>query len=166
MTTNFLTKYFAARCRKTLPALAAFALFMGACFTTGPAWSIQLDQPSSAIGADDTSMPITSSPAPVKASEDSCLPLLKSARAFGPAPSAMDRDWRSAKKAAALGVVFGIRFALGPKEVTHSKSRSRVKVGVWQPEDYNGAHALAVADYRRCKNDQALKAISDWRWQR
>ena len=78
----------------------------------------------------------------------------------------MDRDRRAAGQAAAISLVFGVRFALGPKEVRRSKSDKSVQFEVWKAEDHSGAQALAVADYRRCKNREALQAISDFRWER
>ena len=79
----------------------------------------------------------------------------------------MDRDRQTAGKAAALGLILGVRIALGPKEVTrHKRTGNAVRFDIWQPSTGGDRQALAIADYRRCKNDQALKAISDWRWQR
>jgi len=68
-------------------------------------------------------------------------------------------------QAAALGLVLGVRFALGPKEVIRS-NRSRVEIR--QPfSTTEDTYALAIADYRRCKNEQALRALNDeWRWSR
>ena len=146
-------------------ALAGFILFTGIFVIHGPAWSVELDQPSSVIDTDGTTLPIISSPDPVRANSDSCLPLLKAVR-YSASPSEMDRDRRSAGKAAALGVIFGVRFALGPKEVTKSRRDKAVRFDIWQPRDESGVQAMAVADYRRCKNQEALKAISDWRWKR
>jgi len=160
-----LNKIFAGRRNARFLALAlCFTLFM----TGGPAWATRLDQPPPAIAADGTPLPILSVPAPVPtANEDSCAPLLKSVRNFTPPPSATDRDRQHAGQAAAIGLVFGLRIALGPKETARSgRKDSSVRLDVWQPRDDNSMQAMAVSDYRRCKNDQALKALSDWRWKR
>ncbi len=149
-------------------ALTVFSvLFLSVFMIGGPAWSIELDQPSSVVDTGETTLPIISAPSPVQASKDSCLPLLKSARYYDSPSSVTSRNRQSAGKAAAVGLIFGVRFALGPEEVTKSRKRgNRARFDVWQPRDGSGAQALAVAQYRRCKNDQALKAISDWRWAR
>lgn len=134
---------------------------------TGPAWSLELDQSTSVTGTDENASLTTSSPESAIA-KDKCLSLLKAVRYTNP-PSAMDRDRRSAGQATALGLVFGVRFALGPKEVTkRDKSGDAVRFDFWQPRDRdtNAKQAMAVADYRRCVKEQNLKAISDWRWQR
>lgn len=157
---------FAGRRRSAALALAALMAFNTAFLAGGHASATRLDQPPSAIAADGTTLPILSVPAPVPANDDSCLPLLKSVRNFTPPPSATDRDRRSAGQAAAIGLVFGVRFALGPKETARSRRQGGVRFDVWQPRDDNSIQAMAVADYRRCKNDQALKALSDWRWKR
>ena len=103
---------------------------------------------------------MTTSSAPA-AAEDACLPLLK-ALPIDMNASAMDRNRRSAGETAGIGLVFGIRFALD------SGNRRRApRLGIWQPSVTGDPHALALADYNRCKGDQALKALGDdWRWSR
>ncbi len=157
----------AVRRRNAVLALAAFIMCVGLFVTSGPAWSVELSSSSSVIDVDEAKLSILSTPPPVQEKEDSCLPLLKSVRHFSSPPSATDRDRRSAKKAAAIGLVFGVRFALGPKERSSSRKQNRaVRFDIWQPRNESGIQAMAVAEYRRCKNDQALKALSDWRWAR
>ena len=146
-----------------LLALPISVIFITLLLTSGPAWSIELDQPSSVVQTDDK-IPYLSNPSPVPANADACLSLLKTVN-FSPA-NTVKRDRRDAGKAAALGLVFGVRFALGPKEITRSKRKKPVTLDVWTPREDNSRQALAVAEYRRCKNEQALKAISDWRWAR
>jgi len=156
------TKNFAGR-----PMMAALVLFTTLFLAGGPAHATRLDHPSSVINTDETPLPILSVPAPVPANDDSCQPLLKAVRNYTPPPSATDRDRRNAGSAAALGLVFGLRFALGPTETSRSRRpTSAARLDVWQPRDDGSIQAMAVADYRRCKNDQALKALSDWRWKR
>ena len=76
----------------------------------------------------------------------------------------MDRTRPSAGKAAAVGLVLGVRFALGPKTITKSR---RPALDVWEPGGAGqSGRARAIAEYRRCKNEQALDAIRDWRWER
>ena len=145
--------------------LAFTAILTAALFYGGPARSVELDQPSSVIETGDK-LPLIEVPSPAPAFEDTCRSLLNSVH-FNAGPSQdMDRDRRAAGKAAALGLVFGVRFALGPKEVRPAGSQDRAQFGFWQPRHGSGAEALAIADYRRCRNEQALKAISDWRWER
>lgn len=152
------------QCRLALPILLFFATV---CLTDRPAWSVEsvkIDQPS-AVFSTDGKLPIISNPSPVPpVNEDSCLPLLKSVHYT--TSSATDRDRRIAGKAAAVGLIFGVRFALGPKEVNRAGADNAVKFDIWQPRETGGMKAMAVAEYRRCKNEQNLKAISDWRWKR
>lgn len=105
-----------------------------------------------------------SSSSPVQ--NDTCLPLLNRHASAG---SAMDRTQRTAGKAAAVGLVFGIRFALKPsKEISPSKP----SLDIWT--DNGGIegdrNALAIADYRRCQKNKALKssiqALGEFRWTR
>lgn len=167
MKTHLQVSGLAAHRRMAIIALAAIILLTGILGFNGPAWSVELDHPSSVIDTNETKLPIISSPTPVPANDDSCLPLLKSVRQYAPPPSATDWDQRTAGKAAALGLIFGVRFALGPKELAKSRRTEKpVRFDIWQPRDSGNAQAMAVADYRRCKNEQALKAISDWRWAR
>lgn len=136
--------------------------------STEPAWSFEAYKtvsPSAVVNTAETPVPLTSSKPAI--ADDSCLPLLKTVRYDNPASSAMDRG-RSSEgqaQAAALGLVLGVRFALGPKEVVKS---NRGRFEVRQPfSTTDDNYALAVADYRRCKNEQALKALNDdWRWSR
>lgn len=104
----------------------------------------------------------------VPAAADPCLPFLSPVRyALAPAPADTPvRDYRVTGGAAALGLVVGLRFALGPKELTRGSHHRAPTLGFWQPDSGTGAQALAVADYRRCKSEAALNALSDWRWER
>lgn len=154
---------------KRLCAATLFSLLITGILIVfaGPAWSIELDQSTSVIETDNKTSLTTSSPESVIA-KDKCSSLLKAVRYTNP-PSAMNRDRRSAGKATALGLIFGVRFALGPKEVVkRDKSGDAVRFDFWEPRDRNtnAKQAMAVADYRRCIKEQNLKAISDWRWQR
>lgn len=103
-------------------------------------------------------------PSPSMDMADKCLPLLNKVR-HTTSLSAMDSNRRPAgHKAATVGFVIGLRIALGPTEVTGSK---RVSVGpqILETRDNGSSRALAVADYRACKNKEALKALNkttDW----
>lgn len=144
-------------------AVFILVLAMGA----GSAWSF--DQ----IGAGDVQEDIkkstknfsnSSSPGIV----DGCLPLLKSIREPH-ASTAMNPNQRSAGQAAALGLVFGFRFALEP---TRKSKSPKPRLDVWEHhgEIAGNRHALAIADYRRCQKEKALKssiqALQDFRWTR
>lgn len=90
---------------------------------------------------------------------DTCLSLLNTVRQVTPV-SAMDPSRRPAgHKAATVGFVLGLRIALGPTKVTGS---DRMSVGpqILDTRDHRSAHALAIADYRACKNQQALHALN------
>ena len=134
-----------------------------------PAAALELENPSTVMGdrADNVQHPlITKSPPTASFDDSKCLALLKNIQHNGYSSQSVDRDRRAAGQAAAISLVFGVRFALGPKEVRRSKSDKSVQFEVWKAEDHSGAQALAVADYRRCKNREALQAISDFRWER
>lgn len=110
-----------------------------------------------------SSMIVTSGPA--RAQEDSCLPLLEPASGAGEPPAA-SRDWNrnSARKAAALGLVFGVNFALGPTEVIKPDQRKgAARLNGRSPRGDD--KAVAVSEYRRCKNEEALRALAEWRWE-
>ena len=90
---------------------------------------------------------------------DSCLYILRNAQE-------RERYFRqSAGSAAAVGLVFGVRFALGPSEVNKSRRRAPAEAAafrVWEPRESTGsAQALAIADYRACRNELTLRALTD-----
>lgn len=91
---------------------------------------------------------------------DSCLPLLKQVR-LSPDGSAMNQSQRSAGNRASmpvtLGFLIGVRVALGPKEVVKSGRRVQIGPEILQRYDTGESYALAIANYRSCKNKQALK---------
>lgn len=96
---------------------------------------------------------------------DSCLYILRNAQERE-GLSERERYYRqSAGSAAAVGLVFGVRFALGPSELNKSRRRVPEQAAafrVWEPrESTGGAQALAVADYRACRNEQTLRALTD-----
>ncbi|NCT41748.1 MAG: hypothetical protein GW778_08840 [Alphaproteobacteria bacterium] len=95
---------------------------------------------------------------------DSCLPLLKSFQKT-PSKSVIDRNQRSAGKLAALGLIFGVRYALTPPIGTPA---NKVETGeslngsydVWHQKGssltQNDRSAQAIGAYRACQKKQAL----------
>lgn len=96
---------------------------------------------------------------------DDCLPLLKTIHT-SPNPVS-DRNQRSAGKVAALGLIFGVRYALTPPgtpiQKTNSNESMTGKVDVWQNKGSslsgNYHPALAVSAYRTCQKELALNAL-------
>ncbi len=96
---------------------------------------------------------------------DTCLYILRNAQERD-GYSERERYYRqSAGSAAAVGLVFGVRFALGPSEVNKSRRRAPAQAAafrIWEPRDSTGsAQALAISDYRACRNEQTLRALTD-----
>lgn len=150
--------------RKVAVFLCVFILLL--CLTAGAAWSFETHAlPGADVPPAAQANSFTKS-SPTSGAGDTCLPLLKNIRFEHPTP-ATDFSRHSAGKAAALGVVFGVRFALGPKRIARAVDNdSTLKPYIGTPSGGAGPHALAVADYRRCANERAMKALSDWRWAR
>ena len=158
-----------AKIQKISLTLSAMVIILAFC--AGNAWSFERIT-GGEIGDHAKTAPVvdhndfsTSSPS---APNDACLPLLKSIR-HSSAGSAMDRNQRSAGKAAALGLVFGIRFALKPSA---KMQPSKPSLDIWSPAGgiQGNRSALAIADYRRCQKNKALnlsiQTINDFRWTR
>lgn len=147
------------------------ALTMVLAVSAGTAWSF--DTYDSVYGhaatqvEDSGSVPFVSTvPSPSVA--DSCLPLLKSIHSTN-SVSAMDRNQRSAGKAAALGLVLGVRFALTPPTTAKARSvKGKARLDIWQSEGSfaGNRNALAVSAYRQCQKEQALQALNNFRWAR
>ncbi len=94
---------------------------------------------------------------------DSCLPLLKSIRHIAP-DTVTDVTQRPAgKKAAVLGLVLGVRFALGPVQTPQHLERSAktpALVDFRQPNgDIDGRNALTTAAYRDCRKREAISVM-------
>jgi len=136
------------------------------CLFAGPVWSFEASQDGydQSVSRTLTSSHPSQPPSPTVV--DSCLPLLKSIHHISP-PSAMDRNQRSAGKVAALGLVLGVRFALAPPTKTKSVAE-KPRLDVWQTNGVRADNrsALAVSAYRQCQKEQALKALSEFRWAR
>lgn len=130
----------------------AMVVYLGA----GAAWSSEMSgsalrpAPEAAAGL---SAPVLlskvslSKASPVRA--DSCPLTLITARDEPPHP-ASDRNRRSAGKAAALGLVLGVRYALPPA----------AQAGVANPSALSAdLSAAAIARWRDCRKQQALGAL-------
>lgn len=112
---------------------------------------------------------------PSSAVTDSCIPLLKSFQKTS-SKSVIDRNQRSAGKVAALGLIFGVRYALTPPssasayKTKSSESNSNGNFDVWHRDgssvSEDNRSALAVSAYRACQKKQALSALNDFRWSR
>ncbi len=99
---------------------------------------------------------------PSSSTTDACLPLLKTIR-HTPSADVVDRNQRSAGTAAALGLVFGVRFALSPSKQIQSYSHTArlESPGLSGNIVYNDRPALAIASYRQCQKQQALQALME-----
>lgn len=102
-----------------IPGAVLVSLILLLCLTVGPAWSFEtFDGVQDQTVFDDSKQALTTSYPSQPSSPtmvDSCLPLLKSIHHTSPVP-AMDRNQRSAGKAAAAGLIQGVRFALSPPQ--------------------------------------------------
>ncbi|MCB9982902.1 MAG: hypothetical protein H6861_04390 [Rhodospirillales bacterium] len=150
-----------------IPGAVLASLVLIICLTVGPAWSFEAVESQQTLEGSDLGL-ITSYPTQPSSPTvvDPCLPLLKSIR-HTPPVSAMDRNQRSAGKAAAAGLILGVRFALSPLQKVKSRA-DRPRLDIWQPTGANSGDrsALAVTAYRQCQKEQALKALSEFRWAR
>ena len=114
---------------------------------------------------------------PSSAVTDSCLPLLKSIHKI-PSKSVTDRNQRSAGKSAApvaaLGLIFGVRYALTPPGNASAQkavaSENQGEFDVWHHDggslSQDNRSALTVTAYRACQKKQALSALNGARWSR
>lgn len=103
---------------------------------------------------------------------DVCLPLLSKVRPVNH-HDAMDRSRHSAGKAAALGLIFGVRYALAPTEgsqMTNVQTLNglykEASVSKNDADEVSDRSALAVAAYRQCQKEQALQKLNGFRWSR
>ena len=103
--------------------------------------------------------PLSFKKSPLEAQADPCLPLLH-ARHLSPGASALSPTSRyHADKTAApvaLGVVFGVRIALGSKRIVKPSQRVQIGPEFLAGDGNNGNYALSVAAYRNCKNEHTL----------
>jgi len=109
---------------------------------------------------------------PPSAVTDSCSPLLKSIHKI-PSKSVTTRNQRSAGKAAApvaaLGLIFGVRYALTPPGSASAQkavaTENQGQFDVWHRDgasvSTDNRSALAVTAYRACQKKQALNALNN-----
>lgn len=98
---------------------------------------------------------------------DKCLSLLNVS--YNKRQHSDIRHKQNIGKSAAIGLVFGLRFALGPKEVLKNTRAKDIELDVWSPRDSASSDIIqvaAVSQYRRCKKEETLNALNDFRWQR
>jgi len=104
---------------------------------------------------------------PTSTNADECLPLLTSIH-HTPSPSVLDRSQRPAGQIAVIGLLLGVRLAPGPLEKAGNEtSETMLRVG-FSPDAVDGPRsALAVALYRDCRKETALRDLSrNFRWSR
>lgn len=82
---------------------------------------------------------------------DACLALLTADKAASQKQAAISSVPPVAGQAAALSLLLGVRYALGPVE-----KPGAAKTGQTPTVHVDGQRAAAIAQYRRCRNDQNL----------
>ncbi len=138
--------------------------------STGTSWAFSTYEAIYQDPVEHSSGEVTNTLAPIGPSSiatDACLPLLETIR-HTPRDPVADRNQRSAGKAAALGLVFGVRFALSPpKNVKAHRDTARLELRTVSGDRLNEDRgALAISSYRQCQKREALKALRDFRWER
>ena len=97
-----------------------------------------------------------------------CLPLLKSVHLSSKSVSGPTQ--RPAGKAAALGLIFGMRYALAPAiEAEALQKQALQQLSGSSPSDLQAEKdrsALAVKAWRQCQKDLALQNLKSYRWHR
>jgi hypothetical protein len=155
-----------------MPALGLTlsALFAVVLFCSAPAWSFDthhatLDNPYIALSDAGKSAGVDKTTSPTVT--DSCLPLLTPLRHTSP-NTVTDWNQRPAGKAAAFGIIFGVRFALGPKENAKSRSAAVKPELRFLGSDAatSDRSALTVSAYRQCRKQQALQELNEFRWRK
>jgi len=129
--------------------VAATAVIAAPCQTLPPSFV----SPSATVSV--VGKQALSNDAPSSAVVDVCLPLLKPASQPDPRIITEEPVRPLAGQAAALGLIFGVQFALGPRETTRD---SLTTTGIAKA-DLSGNRALAIADYRRCRSEQLLTSL-------
>ncbi len=100
---------------------------------------------------------------PQSSQVDSCLSYLNAHLS----PDAKHKDFADQSKyrrpagnkavPVALGLVLGVRIALGPRELVNPTQRVQIGPELRSISSGSNPRALAIAAYRGCKNDQTLK---------
>ncbi len=132
--------------------------------STAPAGAIETTKASALVTEEMRAVrPLSFTKSSPLAQADVCLSFLHAARLSpgvsarnGAAQSQTRRPVGKTAVPVALGFFLGVRIALGPREVV--KSSKRVQIGPELRTASNGgaSYALAIAAYRRCKNEHAL----------
>lgn len=99
----------------------------------------------------ESSMPGTTASNIVVA--DACLSLLQGAQRASQKTTAPSVP-PVAGQAAALSLIFGVRYALGPVEAPNAANTEQTPT-----VHTDGQRAAAIAQYRRCRNDQNLATL-------
>lgn len=157
--------------RKAVRPLIALALIS---FPVGSAWSygpLKASLPfydyknASAFPEDHARDPLLQVPTSTNA--DECLPLLTSIHHIS-SPSVLDRSQRPAGQIAVIGLLLGVRLAPGPLEKAGNEtSETLLSVGTSPDAVVGSRNVLAVALYRDCRKEVALRDLSrDFRWSR
>lgn len=145
---------------------AGLAIFLGLVISffinVPPVWSFEVTTAVEPHGRSGVVAPVVLRPD--SSQDDPCLYLLRAARGQDGA-AAMDRHYREASGSAlAVGLVLGVRFALGPQEQVRPGQRVRPVAAFHVGGGQDGPQplsALAIADYRACRNQHTLQALTD-----
>ena len=153
---------------RPLIALALISFPVGSAWSYGPLKaSLPFNDPQSPSAFPDDHARDIFKQVPTSTNADECLPLLTSIPHIS-SPSVLDRSQRPAGQIAVIGLLLGVRLAPGPLEKAgNEKSETLLSVG-FSPDAVNGHRsALAVALYRDCRKEMALRDLSQtFRWSR
>ncbi|MEM7618475.1 MAG: hypothetical protein AAF244_03720, partial [Pseudomonadota bacterium] len=144
-----------------------------------PANAIETVKASALVPEDtrkDTSLSFTKKAPPHatgnSSKDDPCLPLLSFQKGsqiaakfttpthFSGRTDRLSHNYGTVDKTAApaaLSFILGVRIALGPKDIVPSSERVQIASEILSPNKGGNNHALAVAAYRSCKNEHALR---------
>lgn len=148
---------------KVFALFRALSLILATIFTLSvsqPAWSFETAPMSESHALSGAVAPVVLRPD--ASSGDPCLYMLKTMQAQESTMANERRYRETSGSAMAVGLVLGVRFALGPQERTRSGQRPRPVAAfhVWEPHQAQSP-ALAIADYRACRNQHTLQALTD-----
>ncbi len=169
-----------AHCYKNRVFLRIVPAIFILTLTSSPVWSFQTYALSDSMLSQESPMALHTVPSPASAGNtDACSPLRQAIRYGRKTPYASSRtsashelDRRNVGNKTApgmmVGVLLGVKFALGPKERSTKARKRAIKLDLWtMGGDVRGnRNVLAVSAYRTCQKEQALKALNGFRWQR
>lgn len=139
--------------RKHIALLILITLFLAAFIVLAtPARSYTMGEASQLSAAAPVAGRQALDKTPITEVADHCAPLLQPA-ALRDAGSVKVRD--DAGHAAVLGLILGVRYALGPTEIPGQNGYQ----GDGFHSDVSGVRARAVAQYRHCRNQELLKSL-------